>query len=94
MTHTEESKQKISEARKGKTHTDESKQKISESLKGKTLSEETKRKMSEAKKGFINVLNIETGVPTRIPTSLYRSRRDIYFHISSKVFKEWKEKQE
>ena len=63
--HTEEAKQKISIALKGKTtwmkgkhHTEEAKQKISIALKGKTtwnkgkhMSEETKRKMSEARKG-------------------------------------------
>ena len=100
-THTEETKRKMSESKKGEnnpmygmTHTEESKQKLSESLKGKTLSEETKRKMSEAKKGFINVLNIETGEIVRIPTSLYHSRKDIYFNLNSKVHNEWKEKQE
>ena len=50
-THTEESKQKISEALKGKPHTEEAKRKMSEALKGKPLSEEHKRKLSEAHKG-------------------------------------------
>lgn len=56
--HTEESKRKMSESRKGdlnhfygKTHTEETKRKISESLKGTTHTEETKTKMSEARKG-------------------------------------------
>lgn len=50
--HTEETKQKISEAHKGeknsfygKTHTKETKQKISEARKSKPLSEETKQKI-------------------------------------------------
>lgn len=54
----EETKQKMSESRKGeksvwygKHHLEETKQKISEAHKGKSLSEEHKRKMSEAKKG-------------------------------------------
>ena len=51
--HTEETKQKISEANKGKKHefSEEHKQKIGESNKGKTLSEETKQKISESRKG-------------------------------------------
>ena len=55
--HTEETKQKISEAKKGKSsnrkgchHTEETKQKISESLNGKILSEETKEKLRQATK--------------------------------------------
>ena len=59
----EETKQKLSEANKGKTLSEETKQKLSEANKGKTLSEETKQKLrkpkteetkqklSEAKKG-------------------------------------------
>ena len=50
--HTEETKRKMSEDRKGMKHTEETKRKMSEARKGKTLSEETKRKMSEAKKGI------------------------------------------
>ena len=49
--HSEESKNKMSEARKGKRHSEEHKKKISESLKGKHPSEETKKKISEALKG-------------------------------------------
>ena len=47
----DETKRKMSEARKGKTHSKETKRKMSESGKGKIISEETKRKMSEARKG-------------------------------------------
>lgn len=57
-THTEETKQKMSEASKGEKNnmygkplSDEHKQKISQSLKGKPTSEQSKKKMSEAKKG-------------------------------------------
>ncbi|AGE51744.1 GIY-YIG catalytic domain-containing endonuclease [Paramecium bursaria Chlorella virus CVM-1] len=44
----EETKQKMSEARTGKTHTEETKQKMSKAHIGKTLREETKQKMSKA----------------------------------------------
>ena len=52
--HTEESKQRISEALKGKKKgpmSEEHKQKISEGQKGKKLSEETKQRISELHKG-------------------------------------------
>ena len=56
--HSEETKQKMSEAKKGKKHpmygkkfSEEHKLKMSEAHKGIKLSEETKRKMSEANKG-------------------------------------------
>ena len=65
LVHSEETKQKMSEAKKGeknylfgKTHSEETRQKISEAQKGdkhhmfgKTHSEETRKKLSEAKKG-------------------------------------------
>ena len=49
MTASEESKLKMSEAKKGKKHSEETKLKISEAAKGKKLSEETRKKMSKAK---------------------------------------------
>lgn len=49
--HGPETKQKISEAHKGKELTPETKQKISEALSGKELSLKTKTKISEAQKG-------------------------------------------
>lgn len=56
--HSEESKRKISEARKkqpifnkGVKKSEETKKKMSEAQKGRKLSEETRKKMSEAKKG-------------------------------------------
>ena len=56
--HSEETKRKISEAKKGKTRSEETKRKMSEALKGKnhpfygkSHSEETKRKLSEINKG-------------------------------------------
>lgn len=93
--HTEEVRAKISEANTGKTKSDETKKKISEANKGKSRShsEESKKKMSEAKKGSVTALNIETGETGRIPRELFYSRKDIYFHNSSKVYKEWKAKQ-
>lgn len=52
--HSEETKKKISEAKKGKKlgpHSEEQKRKMSEAHKGKVFSEEHKRKLSEAHKG-------------------------------------------
>ena len=49
--HSEETRQKMSEARKGKQHSEEHKNKISEALKGKPCSEETRKKISESLKG-------------------------------------------
>lgn len=49
--HSEETKRKMSESRKGKHRSEETKKKMSEAHKGLKLSEETKKKMSEAKKG-------------------------------------------
>lgn len=40
----------------------------------------------------VSVLNIETGEKETISTELYHSRKDIYFHSKSKVYKEWKKK--
>lgn len=61
LTHTEETKRKMSEAKKGENHpmygkhsTEETKRKISEGNKGKIVSEETKRKLSKANKGENN----------------------------------------
>ena len=48
----EETKQKISDARKGIKFSEETKQKMSEAQKGKKLSEKTKQKLSEAQKGI------------------------------------------
>ena len=50
-THSEETRQKMSEALKGKKHTEESRRKMSESRKGKHHTEATRRKMSESLKG-------------------------------------------
>ena len=51
VSHSEETKRKISEANKDKHQSEEHKRKISEAKKGKKFSEEHKRKMSEAMKG-------------------------------------------
>ena len=50
-TFSEETKNKMREARKGKRFSEEWKKKLSEAAKGRILSEETKRKLSEARKG-------------------------------------------
>ena len=49
--HSEETKNKMSEAKKGKHPSEETKNKMSEAKKGKKHSEESKRKMSKAHKG-------------------------------------------
>ncbi len=61
--HTDESKKKISETKKGKNNPnygkplpEETKKKISEANKGKTHSDETKKKISEANKGKNNFM--------------------------------------
>jgi len=52
--HTDETKKKISDARKGRTFTEETRKKISDGLKGRTLTDETKKRISDAKKGKSN----------------------------------------
>jgi group I intron endonuclease len=49
--HTEDAKQRISEAHKGKIVSDETRKKLSEAGMGKIISEEAKKKMSKARKG-------------------------------------------
>jgi len=53
---TDETKQKMSNVRKGKTKSEEWKKKISDSNKGVARSEETKKRISESKKGNSNKL--------------------------------------
>ena len=50
--HTEETKKKMSEAKKGKTRSEETKKKISETKMGYNHTEETKKKMSENHSDF------------------------------------------
>ena len=49
--HSEETRQKLSEANKGKHRSEETRRKLSEANKGKNLSAETRKKISEANKG-------------------------------------------
>lgn len=49
--HTEESKKKMSESRKGQKRSEETKNRISEALKGKQKSEEVRRKIGDAHRG-------------------------------------------
>jgi group I intron endonuclease len=69
---TEEGKQKISNAQKGKTVSKETRQKISESLEGKPKTEEHKQNLSKAKKGK----TIHTKESKRI-LSEYGKNRDL-----------------
>ena len=50
--YTEETKKKMSEAKKSKHHTEETRKKISESKMGHEVREETRKKISEAKMGY------------------------------------------
>ena len=66
--HSEETKRKMSESRKGKNnywhgrhHSEETKRKLSEINKGKTHSEETRRKLSEINKGRKSPMYGKTG---------------------------------
>lgn len=52
--HTEESKEKMSQALKGKSHSEQHREKLSVAHTGKVLSQETRLKMSEAHKGEKN----------------------------------------
>ena len=52
---TEETKRKISDAKKGKKRTEETKRKISEAQKGNKHTDDTKRKISDAIKGKNNI---------------------------------------
>ena len=54
----DETRKKISEAKKGVTLSDETRKKMSESKKGHTVNEDTRKKMSEAHKG--HTVNEET----------------------------------
>ncbi|HEY8804614.1 MAG TPA: NUMOD3 domain-containing DNA-binding protein, partial [Clostridium sp.] len=60
-THSEESKQKMSEAKKGKHMSEATKKKMSESKKGKsnTISEEAKQRMAEGKGKRISILKMD-----------------------------------
>ena len=51
VTLSDETRRKMSEAKKGRIFSEEHRRKLSESQKGHTVNEETRKKMSEAKKG-------------------------------------------
>ena len=86
---TEETKQKISEAKKGKTPSEETKQKLSEAKKGKTLSEEHKQKISEAIKKRL----VEKGVPFKSKHQSEETKQKISDAMKGKTFsKEHKQK--
>ena len=85
----EETKQKISEAKKDKTLSEEHKQKLSEAKKGKTLSEEHKQKISEAIKKQL----IEKGGPFKGKHQSEETKQKISDAMKGKTFsKEHKQK--
>jgi hypothetical protein len=87
----EETRQNMSEAQKGRTFSEEAKQKMSKALKGRTFSEEAKQKMSEAKKGGKNP---NFGKPRSEETKqnmseAHRNRKGVkgyYFDKTSKTY--------
>ena len=86
---TEETKQKLSEAKKGKTFSKEHKQKLSEAKKGKTLSEDHKQKISEAIKKQL----VEKGVPFKGKYQSEETKQKISDAMKGKTFsKEHKQK--
>lgn len=85
-----ETRAKIGDGNRGKTITDEHKKAIGDANKDKIVSVETRAKLSILQKDKVSALNIETGIVAKIPKELYDARRDIYFHITSKVYKNWK----
>lgn len=62
--HSDETREKLSQLKKGAVFSDEHKRKLSEAKIGKPLSEETKKKLSEAHKG--NTYNMITATPEMI----------------------------
>ena len=58
VTLSDETRRKMSEAKKGRLFSEEHRRKISEAIKGHTVTDETRKKMSEAKKG--HTVNEET----------------------------------
>jgi group I intron endonuclease len=85
-THSEKSKQKISDTKKGSNPSDETRKKMSDAKKGKTHNEKTRAKISDARKGqpraegagkpsqLIEVLNEETNQTTNY-NSIYEAAR-------------------
>lgn len=68
ITHSEETKKKISESHKGKTVSEETRKKLSKTSKGRKHSEETKKQLSEDRLGHLhhnakpaNIYNHSTG---------------------------------
>ena len=84
--HSEETKLKMSEARKGRPawnkdlkgrhHTEETKKKMSESHKGRIFTEETKKKMSEANSKKVLCMETKTIYP-----SVNEASRETGIHV-------------
>ena len=71
--HTEESKNKMRLAHKGKVISKETREKISESLKGRVYSEETKRKLSLSQKGKkLSSQHRENMIKSKNSTGIFR----------------------
>lgn len=77
--HSEESKSKISESKKGYVHSEETKKKLSEQGTKRIHSEETKRKISDSRKAYLDKN------PDKVPYKLNHSSKESY---PEKLFRE------
>lgn len=80
---TQDTKNKLSEAHKGKHHSEETRRKISESEKGKFLSQETRKKMSESHKGHPSMKGKKHSNETlkKISESLKGKRKGMHWKV-------------
>lgn len=86
--HSEETKKKISESRKGWVMSLEQRKRISKTLKGKIFSDETKRKISEAKTGKPRPDMVGANNPNWKNGSTPKRKKD----MESLEYKDWRRK--
>lgn len=87
-TFSEETKKKISEARKGKKHTLETRKKISMALKGKKRTEEHRQHLSQSLKGIQTRLGAKLSEETKRKIS--EAHKEYYKRVNGEVY--WKGK--
>ena len=88
--HSEETKQKLSDVLKGRTFSDEHKQKISDSHKNKIKTESHRKNLSESCKGKTNVFNRVTRKTAKVTIEEFESNRDIYLSVHSLEYRKIK----